>query len=83
MSAFHPNIKLPLWLAVVIVLGAYLARSVIRGFDFSLDLPTDALVFGMFAVLLVVVFVGRRARASYERDEENAGEDDAEGDESG
>jgi hypothetical protein len=31
----------------------------------------------------VVVFVGRRARASYERDEENAGEDDAEGDESG
>ena len=79
MSAFHPNIKLPLWLAVVIAVGAYVARSVIRGFDFSPDLPVDALVFGMFAALLLVVFLGRRARTSYERDEHDSREDEGEG----
>jgi membrane protein implicated in regulation of membrane protease activity len=83
MSAFHPNIKLPIWLAVLLVLGAYVLRSALRGFDFSPDLPVDALVFGMFAVLLVVVLLGRRARASYEREEQNAGEDQDEGDETG
>lgn len=75
MSAFHPNIKLPLWLAVLIPAAAYVYRSVSRGFDFMPDLPLDALVLGMFLVLLGVVYLGRRARAQYESDEHQAEED--------
>jgi len=78
MSAFHPNVKLPIWVALVIPGAAYVYRSVQRGFDFRPDLPLDALVLAMFIVLLSVVYLGRRARAQYERDEHHAEEDHGE-----
>lgn len=78
MSAFHPNIKLPIWLAALIPAAAYVYRSIVRGYDFRPDLPVDALVLGMFVTLLAVVYVGRRARAQYEREEHEAAEDDRE-----
>jgi predicted nucleotidyltransferase len=74
VGALHPEFKLPLWAAVAIPAAAYLYRSVARGFDFRPDMPVDALVLGMFAALLGVVYLGRRARAQHEREEHDAAE---------
>jgi hypothetical protein len=60
----HPDIRIPLWAAVAIVAAAYFVRSISRGFDFSLDLPVDAIVLGGFTVLLVIVALARRATSS-------------------
>jgi hypothetical protein len=65
----HPDIRIPLWAAVAIVAAAYLIRSIARGFDFSLDLPVDAVVLGGFVVLLVIVALARRATASDDSDD--------------
>lgn len=64
MGALHPNIRMPLWAAVVIPAAAYLVRSVARGFDFEPDLPSDVLVFGLLAILIVAVWAARRSRAT-------------------
>jgi hypothetical protein len=47
---------LPLWVALVIALAAFAVRSASRGFDFTPDMPTDAIV--LFALLAVVALVG-------------------------
>jgi hypothetical protein len=52
----RPRFRLPLWGAVAAVLVAYLVRSGTRGFDFSLDLPSDAVV--ILALLVVLPIVG-------------------------
>ena len=78
MSAFHPNLKLPLWAAVAIAAAAYVYRSVSRGFDFRPDLPLDGLVFALFVALLAIVYFGRRARAQYEAEEDEREEDERE-----
>ena len=64
MGAFHPNIRMPLWAAVAIPAAAYLVRSITRGFDFKPDLPSDVLVFGLLAILIVAVWAARRSRAA-------------------
>jgi len=61
MTLAHPEIRMPLWAAVAIPAVAYLVRSIVRGMDFTPDLPMDALVFGGLAVLVLVVWLARRA----------------------
>jgi hypothetical protein len=73
----RPSIRLPLWAAVALPAAAYVARSIIRGGDFTPDLPGDAIVYGLLA--LVVVAVGlARARAANDVDDELPGEMDEE-----
>ena len=42
-------------LAVAVVLGIYVVRAAIRGFDFRLDMPIDAVVGLAFVVVLGIV----------------------------
>ena len=50
--------RLPIWSALLIVSGAYVARSVMRGFDFRLDLPLDPVVLaGVVVVFALVAWV--------------------------
>jgi len=60
MTLAHPEIRMPLWAAVAIPAAAYVVRSVARGMDFTPDLPTDAIVFGGLAVLVLAVWLARR-----------------------
>lgn len=68
---------MPLWAAFAIAGAAYLARGlIIRGGDFSPDLPEDAIV--LVALIVGVGLVGV-ARAQYARDgheEAPTGQDD-------
>ena len=66
MGALHPNIRMPLWAAVAIPAAAYLVRSVARGLDFKPDLPSDAVVFGLLAVLIFAVWAARHSRTANE-----------------
>ena len=49
------SFRLPLWAAVGIVAAVYVVRSATRGFDFRPDLPGDAVVLGLFAIVLGIV----------------------------
>lgn len=61
--SLRPRIRMPLWAAPTIVGAAYVARSiVVRGGDFRLDLPDDAIV--ALALLLTVTLVGFARRTS-------------------
>ncbi len=76
--SLRPRIRMPLWAAPAIVGAAYVARSiVVRGGDFRLDLPNDAIV--ALALLLAVVLVGvaRHTSSSESADqvEEKHGDD--------
>lgn len=53
MTLFHPDVRIPTWVAVAIVAAAYVVRAVIvRGGDFRPDLPVDLVVGAMLAALL-------------------------------
>lgn len=54
---------MPLWLAVVLPVAAYVVRSAIRGFDFKPDMPVDAIVLALYAFVLAVAYFSRRAAA--------------------
>lgn len=51
----RPRFRLPLRYAVAIVLAIYLVRSIVRGFDFRLDMPVDAVAGVAFLVVLGIV----------------------------
>lgn len=78
MSLFHPKSRLPLWAALAIPAAAYLYRSISRGFDFRPDVPSDIIVFAVFAVGLGAIAWSRRTLAN-ERDDKTADEDHDEG----
>ena len=63
MGGLHPKIRMPLWLAVALPLAAYLFRSAMRGFDFRPDMPIDLVVLAMYAFVLAIAIVSRRAAA--------------------
>ena len=77
MSLFHPNIRLPLWVAFVLPAAAYLYRSIARGFDFRPDMPVDVLVIAMFAFVFGLAVWSRRAAAN-QRDDDAAREEHGE-----
>ena len=58
----RPRIRIPLWLAVAIVVAIYVVRSAVRGFDFRPDLPADAVIFVLFVIVLAVVAYVRHRR---------------------
>ncbi len=82
MSALHPTFKMPLWAALALPVAAYLYRSISRGFDFGLDMPTDAVAFTIFAVAFGAVVWSRRM-AAQPGDQEPPNEEDHERDEPG
>lgn len=65
----RPRFRLPLWAAVAIVAAAYLIRSVLRGMDFRLDWPADAVALGLFAAVLLMVAYVRNVIAREETDD--------------
>jgi len=79
----HPKVRMPLWAAIAVVVAAYAIRSGIRGWDFVPDLPLDALVFGMFVVLVVLVALARRAADPDEGDDYLTDEMDTEDEDPG
>jgi hypothetical protein len=46
---------MPLWAVLAVVVAAYGIRSASRGFDFSPDLPGDAMVLVILLVVLALV----------------------------
>ena len=67
---------MPLWLAVALPVGAYVVRSLMRGFDFRPDMPIDALVLALYLVVLSAAYFSRRAAAKEGQDEPTDEEDD-------
>jgi len=73
----RPRLRLPVRAAIAIVALAYVLRSVVlRGGDFSPDVPGDAVVFTALAVGLVLVAIARRRGSA--RDTHDDTNDDAE-----
>ena len=68
----RPAVKLPLWAAITIVIAAYLARSALRGFDFTPDMPLDAII---AAAVIFMVAVRRWSAGGTPADESR--DDDA------
>lgn len=57
----RPRVRIPLWAALAIPIAAYATRSLLlRGGDFSPDLPQDAIVGAMVVAAVVLVGVARR-----------------------
>jgi hypothetical protein len=54
VTLFHPSLRLPTWAAVGIVAAAYFVRSAMRGWDFRPDLPVDAVILLVLAVILAL-----------------------------
>jgi hypothetical protein len=58
-----------LWAAFAIVAVAYVGRSAMRGFDFRLDLPIDAVVLALFLLVVVLVAMIRASEDAPDDDE--------------
>jgi hypothetical protein len=54
------------------VAGAYLIRAVMRGMDFRLDWPADAVALGLFALVVIMVAYVRNVLASDASDGQSA-----------
>ncbi len=52
--ALRPRVRIPLWAAVAVVAAAYVTRSAIRGWDFRLDLPVDAIIGAALIALIAL-----------------------------
>ena len=50
------NLRIPAWFAVTVAALGYVTRSVLKGFDFSPELPLDALI----VLMLVIVLAAQR-----------------------
>lgn len=60
----RPRARLPLTAALALALAAYVARALVwRGGDFSVDLPGDAIAFGSFLVVVLLVAAARAHEA--------------------
>ncbi len=70
----RPRFRLPLLAALAIAGAAFVARSVMRGFDFKPDMPTDAVV---LVALLVVIALVAYVRADEARHGQSTEDDDA------
>ena len=78
VSAMHPRIRLPLWVAFTLPAAAYVYRSVTRGFDFTLDVPMDLIALAVFIAGIGAVGWSRHAatKEGHEHSaEEESGED--------
>jgi hypothetical protein len=74
----RPRLRLPLWAAAAIVAAAYLIRSILRGMDFRLEWPADAVALGLFAAIVVMVAYVRNVIALGD-EVDQAPQDDDEG----
>jgi len=61
---------MPLWAAAAVPVAAYLLRSVLRGLDFTPDLPADAVAFSVLGLLILGVAIARRSSTSYDRSDD-------------
>lgn len=73
--AIRPRGRLSVPAAVVLVLLAYVVRSVTRGFDFTPDIPGDLVVLGAAGILLGLVF-GSRTWAGSQPEQDVPAEED-------
>lgn len=82
----RPRFRLPLWAAFAVVGAAYLVRSVLRGFDFRPDLPMDAVLLLLLAIVVALVAwvraddARRDAEDEFERDDATPRHDDTDED---
>lgn len=59
-AVLMPRMRIPTWVAVAVPAAAYAIRSLIRG-SLRPDLPSDAIVFGVLVLALVLGTTYRRA----------------------
>ncbi len=65
------RVRIPLWAALTIPVAAYATRSLLlRGGDFSPDLPQDAIVGALVVAAVVLVGVARRTTRDDEATED-------------
>jgi len=80
----RPHLKIPLKAAAGIPAAAYVVRSIVRGWDFSPDLPVDAILGIALAALIALAWWLRRSTgtdsASSELARQVHDEHDAKGD---
>lgn len=55
------NLRIPAWVAVAVAALGYVTRSVLKRFDFSLELPLDALIVLMLVIVLAAQWWAGRA----------------------
>ena len=67
----RPRVRLPLWAALALPAAAYVVRSVARGFDFAPDLPIDAIVLALLAVVVGAAAWIRRGNDRHEAEHES------------
>lgn len=70
---------MPIWAAFAIVGVAYVARSVMRGFDFRPDMPMDAILLVLLVVAVGLVAWVRTDDARRDAEENHHDEDDGQG----
>lgn len=82
-SMLRPQVRIPLWAAAVIPVAAYVVRSSMRGWDFSPDLPVDALLGGLLVAVIALALWLRNTTAPDDAEHQLSSqverEDDAEG----
>lgn len=65
----RPSFRLPLWAAVALPAAAYALRSLIRGGDFTPDLPGDAVASVLLVLVVFAVWLARTRFADPVEDE--------------
>ena len=69
---------MPLSAALLIAAAGYLLRGIARGFDFSPDLPLDAVVLAMLVAVIGMVAWSRAETAEDRSTDDPSGEDEDE-----
>lgn len=72
----RPSIRLPIWVAIAIIVAAYVGRSAMRGFDFRPDMPLDAVILVVAAVVMLGVWWVRRDDARRDEVERREGQEE-------
>ena len=63
------RLRAPLWTAFAVAAAVFVVRSVARGFDFTPDLPMDAILLVILIVAVALVAWVRADDARRDRDE--------------
>lgn len=75
----RPSLKMPLWAAVGLPAAAYVLRGILRGMYFAPDLPADAVVIGVWILVIAVAAAVRTSSTNHGGDELTDDMDDERG----
>lgn len=73
----RPQLRIPIWFAVVVVLAAWASRGVMRGGDFSVS-AGDFVVLGIMVAALFIVGMMRANEARHQQEQQSSNKDQRE-----